>query len=80
MQMLADGSHKLRQQGGPGVQAEQRMGESLGRSGGPTQHRALLMTPMVYTTPYWSDELDLRITPKKRGQGKPHQFHPLTVT
>ncbi|CAL5228154.1 g11234 [Coccomyxa viridis] len=57
----------------PQIEAEQRMGESLGRSGGPTQHRALLMTPMVYTTPYWSDELDLRITPEKRGQGATYQ-------
>ena len=68
MQMLADGSHKLRQQVGRVCRLSRGWVNPLGRSGGPTQHRALLMTPMVYTTPYWSDELDLRIRLKREAK------------
>ncbi|CAL5228156.1 g11236 [Coccomyxa viridis] len=62
------------------AQAEQRMGESPGRSGGPTQHRALLhSTPMVY---YTGDSLGARGWNEQRGQGADHQpdidyLHPL---
>ena len=71
--MLINRSCESKQRNGHDVQAEQKMGESLGRSGKPTQHRALLSTPTVYTTSNWHDKLGSRDTHEKRGQGKaPH--------
>ena len=68
VQMLTNRACMLKQQREMDAQAEQRMGESLGRSGGPTQHRALLhSTPMVY---YTGDSLGARGWNEQRGQGK----------
>lgn len=62
------------------AQDEQRMGESLGRSGGvPTQRRALLMTPMVYRTSYDSENLGMRLWSDHRGQGRARLLHPWII-